>query len=724
MSRAKNNQFHPFGQALRLRTFGSETMARKPKIKAKQDPKRAAKARGPANPGFFKRNSFATGLFLIAFLVFGNGIYNEYALDDEFYTGGGNQLTQKGIKAIPEIFTSRTFRNNDGTTYSYRPVVVASFAIETQFFGEDAQVSHFFNLLFYALTIVLIFSILRKWFVIQGDWFSFFVCLLFLVHPLHTEVVDNIKSRDELLALFFVLLTIHAIWKHLETKKIYWLFLYPVLFWAGMLSKQTAIPFYVLIPLAMWYFTDTKFWKILLYMSPLIVTAVITAYFQRHNLEAEARAYLPFENPLGANPGFGQLTATSFYVMGRYLLLHFFPYPLVYYYGSYYVPDVTWGNPIAIASLIIYLGLGIWMLKEVRKKSVLGFGLLFFLVNMGAYSNLLQRAPGIMAERYTYAASLGFAIVIVVLISRLMKVNLSDFRWKSEEFKSFRSVIVVIALLFSVRSVWRTEDWQDKETLYGNDMEHLTESVKANMLYGALLSKQAFEANFMSRVSDRNGGVRIDPVKQQEAKDKFLEARIYYKKAAELAPYYHTAWSNLGTGYFFAGETRMALSYFLKGVSIRDDYAEGWYNTGMAYDKLEMLDSAVYSFAKSIKSDSNYLDSYQQLSKLKMEKQNNPEEALHLLRLAAKHKPTSEFPWVSMAGIYLQMNDSARYESSMEMAAQINPNNLRVIGSLAQHYQKKNDAAKFNQYNMMARALQKKQQEEELERQKKEKKKK
>jgi tetratricopeptide (TPR) repeat protein len=735
-------------------------MPQKPKStpKPQPKPKAAAKVRKPLKPGFFKRNSFAVGLFLIAFLVFANGISNNYALDDEFYTGGGNKLTQKGIKAIPAIFKSHTFFNNDGSSYSYRPVALTSFAIETQFFGEDPQVSHFFNVLLYALTIVLLFSILRKWFVTQGDWFSFFVCLIFLVHPLHTEVVDNIKCRDELLMMIFMLLTLRGIWKHIETKKWIYALAYPLFFGAGVLSKETAIPFYVLIPLSIWYFASDedlawknekikkwitlfillgftvllaiarkpssfmllgfivflwfakdRYWKIALYLAPLVVTMILTSFFQKHNLEQETRSYLLFENPL-AHPGFGELTSTAFYVMGRYLFLHFIPYPLAYYYGSYYIPTISWSNPIAIASLIVFIAIGIWTIKELRKKTIVGYGLLFFLINLGAYSNLLQRAPGIMAERFTYAASLGFAIVVVAMIFRLMKLNVADFRWKSNDYKRVKLVIISIAVLFTVRTVWRTTDWADKETLYGHDMEYLHESVKANMLYGALVSKHALETNMQSRVSDGRGGVQINKQKQDEAMALFLEARGYYKKAAEMAPYYHTAWSNLGTGYFFTGETRMALSYFLKGVSIKDDYAEGWFNVGMAYDKLDMKDSAVYGFSKSIKSDSSYLESYEQLSRIRMQKENNPDEALRLLRLAARHKPTSESPWTNMASIYKQLNDTAHFEAAMEMAVKINPDNLRAIGVLVKYYQDTKNMEKFNYYNSIGMAVQRKQQ--------------
>jgi tetratricopeptide (TPR) repeat protein len=686
-------------------------MAKKIKTQAKTGT--AVKSKPVLRESFFRRNSFETWLFVLVFVVFANGIGNKYALDDEFYTAGGNKYTQKGLKGIPGVFKTRTFNNNDGSSYSYRPITLTTFAIETQFFGENPHVSHFFNVLLYAITIVLLFRLLRKWFVTQGDWFSFFICLLFMVHPLHSEVVDNIKCRDELLAFLFILLCFHAIWKHLETKKPVWLILFPVYFLLGMLSKRTTVPFYALIPLAMWFFTDTKPWKIALYVIPLFVVTYLPALLLKHTLETQTtREYLPFENPLAFHPGFATVTATSFYVIGRYLYLFFIPYPLVYYYGSFYVPDVTWSNPVAIISLVIYAAIGIWTLLELRKKSILGFGLLFFLINIAAYSNLLQPAPGIMAERYTYAASLGFSIVIVLMIFRLMKKNPEDFRWKSPDFSKIRFAFVAIALLMTIRTFWRTGDWENKDTLYGHDMEFLHESVKANMLYGALISKEALELNFRSRVSDGKGGVQIDQQKQQEAFSKFMEARGYYQKAAELAPYYHTAWSNLGTGYFFTGDTKTALYYFKKGVSIKGDYAEGWYNVGMAYDKLGVNDSAVYAFQKSIKSDSSYVSSYEQLSRLIMQNEKDPQKALNLLRTAARKKPDSEVPWNNMANIYFQLRDTAQAAGAMERAAEINPDNVQRLYNLAFYFQKKGDAGKFNFYYHKAEAGKKKMEEQ------------
>ncbi len=63
-------------------------------------------------------------------------------MDDELVTKN-HRLTSKGIAAIPEIFASPYYQDDAGYSYEYRPVVLASFAIEHDIFGENPQWSHF-----------------------------------------------------------------------------------------------------------------------------------------------------------------------------------------------------------------------------------------------------------------------------------------------------------------------------------------------------------------------------------------------------------------------------------------------------------------------------------------------------------------------------------------------------------------------------------------------------
>src|SRR4051812_12023589 len=85
---------------------------------------------------------------LLCFLLYGKGIGNNYSMDDEFVIKNNIQV-QKGIKAIPEIFRSTYVIDNQKSSYEYRPIVKAVYAIEYQLLGAKPHISHFFNILFY-----------------------------------------------------------------------------------------------------------------------------------------------------------------------------------------------------------------------------------------------------------------------------------------------------------------------------------------------------------------------------------------------------------------------------------------------------------------------------------------------------------------------------------------------------------------------------------------------
>ncbi|MBI3511659.1 MAG: hypothetical protein HY064_13440 [Bacteroidetes bacterium] len=689
--------------------------------------------------GFLSRNLFQKVLFLLCFVVYGNGIYNGYALDDEFYTNskeGGNKLTQKGWKGIPAIWHTRTFFNNDGSGYSWRPVVLTTFAIEAALFGEHPHISHFISVFLYGIILVLLFGILRKWFSTQGDWFSFFVCLIFLVHPLHTEVVDNIKCRDELLALLFSLLTIRSIWfqfdenrpkSHFSIRifsqtfpplagpdpfpnrsrlsiclgKMQHLIIAPVFFGLGMLSKHTVIPFYATLPLALWFFTNANWKKIALYVLPLIAVGLFTVLLQKMLLPPQTRTFQQFENPLPTHPGILNLFATAFYVLAKYIWLHVIPYPLVYYYGYNYVPLATWSNPVSIFGLVAYGALGIIALRELKKKSIVGFGLLFYLINLAAYSNILEPAPGLMAERFVFDASLGFCIIAVWFIFRWMKTEPLNFKWGIAQFAQTRAVLIFLALIFTVRCWFRNEDWESKMTLYSHDIAFTHESAKANMLLGALVAKSAMQARLdASRLQNQRKNAEAKQ-KMDESASLFLEARSYYKKATEIADYYPTAWSNLGTTYFFVDEPKPALSYFLKAVKLNPKYGEGLFNTGMAYDKLENHDSAVWYLSACIRVDSTYVSAYEQLGRIQFSQDHDTAGTINLLHIAARKKPDSEAPWNSLANFYTQMKDTASAAGAMEMAAKINPANYDRMRNLAAYFYQHHNMEKYNYYTTL-----------------------
>ena len=195
---------------------------------------------------FFAERSPRFFYFVIAafcFLIYANTIPNNYGMDDHLVTNH-NPVIEKGISGLYEIFTTNYISEN-GIYLDYRPLVKASYAIEYSFFGWNPHVSHFINVLLYALACCLILKLLLELF--RKEYFSilFLGVLLYAAHPVHTEVVASLKSRDEILVLIFVLLSSLSFLKYTELNSPKYFAIGILFFLLSLLSKITGIPFIV-----------------------------------------------------------------------------------------------------------------------------------------------------------------------------------------------------------------------------------------------------------------------------------------------------------------------------------------------------------------------------------------------------------------------------------------------------------------------------------------------
>src|SRR4029078_8651082 len=93
---------------------------------------------------------------------------------------------------------------------AYRPFTLLSFAVEKDLFGNKPAAAHFINVLIYALLLLVVYKLLTKLFPETSYQLLIMIALLYLVHPVHSEVVASVKSRDELLAGLFGFLALAA----------------------------------------------------------------------------------------------------------------------------------------------------------------------------------------------------------------------------------------------------------------------------------------------------------------------------------------------------------------------------------------------------------------------------------------------------------------------------------------------------------------------------------
>ena len=160
-------------------------------------------------------------LFACSILIYTNTLGHGFVLDDPLAIELNKHVTS-GFSGIIDIIKGGYRENNFGGQL-YRPVSLIQFAIEWQLSPNNPFIHHGFNVLWYAVSVVMVFLVISQWFSKQNILFPLIVALLFAVHPVHTEVVANIKSRDEIMSMFFVLSAFWAYGNFHIKEKVFWL---------------------------------------------------------------------------------------------------------------------------------------------------------------------------------------------------------------------------------------------------------------------------------------------------------------------------------------------------------------------------------------------------------------------------------------------------------------------------------------------------------------------
>jgi len=130
------------------------------------------------------------------------GHFDFVNFDDPEYVSG-NPHVRYGItpEGLEWAFTS-------GESANWFPITRISHMLDCQFFGLRSGWHHLTNVLFHALTTLLLFAFLHR--ATCARWPSAFVALLFALHPLHVESVAWVAERKDVLSAFFWFLALWA----------------------------------------------------------------------------------------------------------------------------------------------------------------------------------------------------------------------------------------------------------------------------------------------------------------------------------------------------------------------------------------------------------------------------------------------------------------------------------------------------------------------------------
>ena len=532
---------------------------------------------------FIDKYSYLYVFFIILFtsLVYMNSLKNDYNMDDSLVMTN-NKLVNGNFT---EIFTNHSF-SDDGYDFEYRPISIATFYLENKFFGKNPNVSHFISILLYVFLSILIYYFLL---IIDIDVTSALILsLLFVSYPLHTEVVDNIKNRDELLVSIFGFSALIIALKSLTKPRWLFLVLLVVFSFFGMLSKSSFLIFPVIIALIIAVYTQKQsnfyraklFFKYLTFSGLGILAVIILKYFVFKNSHA-IRLFEYFENPLYFS-SFQERIFPSFYIIGYYIKLMLNPFTPIYYYGYNtinYTDVFSFYSLIGILFVIIIPFLVYKLLKNNTNDALpltIGLGILY--INLIAVSNLPKPLPGIVAERFIFIATLGFLLVLFFSLKLICKKFFSNY------LTNFTFAIsCILVCIFSITTFARNKQWKNELTLYKNDIHRVPNSAKANeMLANKYLTLAISENN----------------------KTLLSLSEQYFQKAILIYPDHSACLNNLGYINFIKTDYSKALDYYQKSVQLSNKPLV-YFNIAKCYEKLNKIDLCNKAYQQAFYIDPN-----------------------------------------------------------------------------------------------------------------------
>jgi tetratricopeptide (TPR) repeat protein len=554
----------------------------------------------------------------------------DYALDD-LAAINENRFVQKGLNGIGTLFSTLYWDGfKSGGLQQYRPLSLVTFAIEWEFFPNNPAAGHFMNVFFYALTGFILFRLLCRLFR-NNLVIPFVATLLFMAHPVHTEVVANIKSRDEILCMLFSIVSLYWILDFIDEKKISKLLLSAFTFFLAILSKENALTMIAVVPLMLYFFRQIPVKRILTAAIPFLTIALlylaIKTSIQHGKLVAEANTLT--NNILAEAPDYLTRMATAFYVFGRYILLLFFPAHLSmdYSYAEIRLMKIT-DVPVLI-SFAVVIAVSIYALFKIKKKDAVAFGLLYFFITISLVSNLVVVIGTIMGDRLLYMPSLGFTIVIAVLLARLFKDTQPDKQnYSVQDFFKLHSKVILISgvlfVLYGFKTINRNPVWKNNSALMESAIVDAPNSAYAHYLYANELVKNItvnppsdsvkLNTIYDKVLAEYLKAVEIYPTYAQfyseaaatyRKKKNIPEALKYYDLALKYDLHLPQAYNGKGVIYFNAGNYNDAKTFFLEALKYNPNDGTAMGNAGSCYLALGDNDNAISYLLKALEYSPN-----------------------------------------------------------------------------------------------------------------------
>lgn len=445
---------------------------------------------------------------------------------------------------------------------NYWPVTFTTYWLEYQLWEFDPLGYRIVNLFLHAMAAIVLWSVLTALRVPLSWW----IALIFAIHPVNVESVAWIAQRKNVLSLLFGLLAALFFLRFEANRKARTYVSALVSFLLAMLSKGAAAPFPAVLLLLAWWRRNSISKRDILLTLPFFLITLATSL-----LEVSTQV-LVADDDVVRDDGFMSRLAGAGWVVWFYLGKVLFPANLTFVYPRWQIDissALTWVPLLAGIAVLA----AAWRAREGLGRPVL-VALVFYILLLSpvlGFFNIYYMRFSFVADHYQYLAMIGIITLIVGGVGSALR--------DSPQIPKAVPAILATAMLLSLG--WTTAALSSTYR-------------SAEGLWLATLAKNpdALLAHY-------------NLAQQLQAEGRLDEAAPHYRETLRLDSRHEQAMNNLGKLLQDQGMHDQAIDEYKRAIEASPRYVDPQNNLAVLLHELGRHEEAQVHFEAALRIDPN-----------------------------------------------------------------------------------------------------------------------
>lgn len=595
------------------------------------------------------RRLVPAALFILTMIAFLPTLQNGFVgWDDEDNLVENLRYRGLGWSYLRWMFTTFYMTN-------YRPLTWMSHGLDYLLWGMEPWGYHLTSLLFHATGAVVFYFValrLLQLTLARAETRAApapriaagFAALLFSLHPLRVESVAWASARNDVLSGLFFVLTLLCYLRAVEARdrqsdRRLWMGAALAVYALSLLSKGMGITLpLVLLALDVYPLRrlggDPREWlasrtyPLWIEKAPFFLLAAIGGVLALLG-KAEGGLLVDFEQL-----GIGSRVIQALFGLSFYLWKTVFPFRLS---PIYELPTHLEGwQWVLLPGALFALALagGLFVIRRKWPAGLAAFAC--YAAVLAPVLGIAQYGPQLAADRYSYIACLGWALLAGALLLWLGQL------WAARRLGD-RTMAVAVGLAvllcgsLGILTRQQTKVWRNSETLWKHVLSVTEDSIfKSSFAHYNLGAIQAERGEIEEAIGHYRRSLELYPAYSKAhynlgialaRQGKVEEALEHYRRTIELAPNHFKAHINLGNLLWREGRLNEAVRHYRRALRIEPASANAAFNLGLAMASQGQLEEAIAYFREALAIQPEFAEAHEKLAMI-LAQQGNKEEAV------------------------------------------------------------------------------------------------